>query len=277
MPNNIANRVAVAMLIGALFAAAPASALTARFTGAGDDWFDPANWSTGAVPDASTDVVIAGGANVVLDPARGTRTVTVQDLMILDESSLTTRAGTVITTRDEFLGGTARLVHESTESYGRDFTAGTRSLRCFGCTIKFNPTPKSRRNVLLQSSFTSSFGLGGALASGPGRVGAGYYATLTAEDIAIAGRLLLPLYYGFTPTAGDSYQIIAATTARGEFRARPEGATAAHYGNVDLRISYRGGDGNDVVLNAVAVPEATSAGLLGAALALGGWARLRRR
>jgi len=59
----------------------------------------------------------------------------------------------------------------------------------------------------------------------------------------------------FMPELDDSFQIVTANDAStGSFGELSEGDVAATFGSIDLLISYVGGDGNDVVLTAVAVP-----------------------
>lgn len=45
----------------------PQSAVTALFTGSGDDWFNTANWSISAVPGTNADVVLNGSDDVLFD------------------------------------------------------------------------------------------------------------------------------------------------------------------------------------------------------------------
>jgi hypothetical protein len=112
----------------ALLMALPAQAQhtnVARFIGSDDNWFNPANWNTGRVPDATTDVVI-GASRVVIDPARGPAEVRIRDLSVVDGGQLTTLPGTIMHTRDEYVerggeilhGGAARRV-ETWSSAGR--------------------------------------------------------------------------------------------------------------------------------------------------------------
>lgn len=70
------------------------------------------------------------------------------------------------------------------------------------------------------------------------------------------------LYGGFVPKAGNSFVIInndAADAATGTFKNLAEGATFTVAGVV-FKISYVGGDGNDVVLTAVTVPALPKTG-----------------
>jgi hypothetical protein len=73
-------------------------------------------------------------------------------------------------------------------------------------------------------------------------------------------RLQLGLHYGFEPAAGGTFQIITTNALLGEFEGLPEGAlVGCTEGNVGLSITYRGGDGNDVVLTAADTDPATCA------------------
>ena len=69
----------------------------------------------------------------------------------------------------------------------------------------------------------------------------------------LGGRIALATYYGFTPAVGDRYEIVTGSDVRGRFSNAAESDIVARFGDVGLRISYRGGDGNDVVLSAVAL------------------------
>lgn len=99
------------------------------------------------------------------------------------------------------------------------------------------------------------------------------------------GSATLNVILGFVPAAGQVFTIInndAADPVTGTFNGLPEGFTFVAGGQV-FRISYVGGDGNDVVLAALgpamlqAVPTLPPRGLLLMALALlaGAWPWLR--
>jgi hypothetical protein len=226
----------------------------AVFRGEDGNWFNPRNWSTGQVPGPRTDVVIQHGYAVVIDPALTDGPVVVRDLWILSGGSLTTKPGTKISTRNEFVAG-GSLVHQSTESIGDFFFATNPDpAGCAGCGIKFNPSPKQKRIIVLQSSVQVEFGLGGTIAAGPGATGRGHYATLTTDWGMIAGELKVNLHYGFTPQAGDAFTIIKSNgLVLGTFNGLREGALVETFGDVGLFISYRGGHGSDVVLTARAI------------------------
>ena len=68
-------------------------------------------------------------------------------------------------------------------------------------------------------------------------------------DLLISGDLEITCPNGFIPAPGDEFMIaeIDGITS-GEFDSLSEGSVAANMGDVELAISYVGGDGNDVVL-----------------------------
>jgi len=228
----------------------------AVFVGEGRNWFNPANWSTGQVPGPNTDVVIRHGHQVVIDPALSPDPIVIRDLSITTGGKLTTLPGTKMETRNEYvLGGS--LDHRSTEAEGGLLiVANLDPAGCGGACggIRFNPTPKSKRTIVLQSSVQVEFGLGGELAAGPGRTGRGFYATLTTDWGIIGGDLKVNLHYGFVPEAGDSFTIVKSNfLVLGRFNNLREGSLVERFGNVGLYISYRGGNGSDVVLTARAI------------------------
>ncbi len=253
-------RAGVAVSLAVVALAAPATAavpreVTATYSGVDRNWFNPANWSTGQIPGRNTNVVLDGLDDVVIDRAlapRNTRKVHFQDLTLTDSARLTTQPGTIIHTRNERIGRFASVIYRSTESTGDSLNASD----CAGCTLAFNPTPNSQRLTILTSTWftlspiTVQFGLGGTAPAAPGRVGAGHYATLTSERAELGGRLTVATHYGFTPRPGDTFQIITADNLSGRFDNVAEGDRVADFGGVGLYITYRGGDGNDVVLTA---------------------------
>ncbi|MCP4542747.1 MAG: hypothetical protein GY832_36960, partial [Chloroflexi bacterium] len=88
-------------------------------------------------------------------------------------------------------------------------------------------------------------------------MGANHTVTLTgvALDLSLAD--------GYTPTPGDAYVLIdnedAGSGVVGTFADLPEG-TVVTLGGVPCRLTYAGGDGNDVVLAANAVPTISNIG-----------------
>ncbi len=76
------------------------------------------------------------------------------------------------------------------------------------------------------------------------------------------GTLQTTLYNGFKPAAGQTYVIISndgSDAVTGAFTGLAEGATFNVSGNV-FEVSYKGGDGNDIVLTVVSVPAAPNTG-----------------
>lgn len=257
------------------------------FVGSTTNWFDVANWSLGRVPAAGDDVAIGGGKSVVIDPANDPSTATAgkvifQDIHIFGGATLETLAGVQFTARNELVDTGGRLIHRATRAteaaLGGSLTVLPSPATAGGLGgISLNPTTKSKRIIVLQSSVT--VGLGGTTPASnlvPDAYGAGHYATLTCTTADLGGTLDLELYYGFTPVVGQSFKIIdVGETLTGRFTDLREGAMAEAFGDVGLFISYAGGDGNDVVLTAAVVPEPAAMGVLSlAGLSL---ARRRRR
>jgi hypothetical protein len=163
--------------------------------------------------------------------------VTIRDLTVSGYGTLETLPGTVWTSRNEYIYGS--LIHRGTDASadldGTSFYALNPDDPEQGWSL--NPTPKSKRTVVLQSSIT--VGLGGTMAAGPGRVGQGYYANLSAQQVEVSGRLNVEFKYGFVPQAGDVFRIVSAESVRGQYAGLPEGAMVKRIGNIGLFIHYR--------------------------------------
>lgn len=204
------------------------------YVGTDGNWFNPANWSTGSVPDANTDVVIAGPSHVVIDPAMGSALVNIHDLLIVCDATLETKAGTTFLSRNELIVG-GELIHRSTQA-GSGAEAG--DLLIAWSSAKLNPTPKSKRIIVLQG-VALSMGLGGTIPASPTAMGPGTYATLTGEQVQVNGKLKVELYYGFTPRAGQTFTIIrSATPILGSYDGLREGSLVARFGDVGLYLGY---------------------------------------
>lgn len=99
----------------------------------------------------------------------------------------------------------------------------------------------------------------------------GYDQIKTSDTVnldATTSVLQVLLYGGFVPKVGQSYTIISngsSSPISGTFTGLPEGATYTNQG-VTYKVTYKGGDGNDVVLTVTAVdasklPKAPNTGL----------------
>ncbi|MEO8670484.1 MAG: hypothetical protein ABI411_04150 [Tahibacter sp.] len=263
--NPLIRRTALVVALASCGSAYAQSTTALQFQGRDGDWFNPANWSAQRVPGPGDDVVLDRGAVVVIDPARGSAMVEIRDLTLRDGSQLTTLPGTILSLRDEHIGA-ARLIHRSTGVIGEGLYVEPQpipsTIWCTQCGVGYgNPSPKTKRIIVLSSSFTTNMGLGGVTparilrdASGALQVaaGPGHYATLSAETTVISGHLWMDLVYGFRPAPGDSFELLSSKRfAQGQFTGLPEGSLAGCTADgVGLRISYAGGDGNDVVLSA---------------------------
>lgn len=154
-----------------------------------------------------------------------------------------------------------------------------------------------RRNVILEkntilkgsgkvSAVTINDGVHIAPGNSPGCLSAGgtVFSASSSLDIEIAGSavcseydqlkvagavnlnnatLNLTILSDFMPAKGSSFTILdndGADAIAGTFKDLPEGA-AVRVGNTVFKISYTGGDGNDVVLVAESVPSAPSTGI----------------
>lgn len=83
----------------------------------------------------------------------------------------------------------------------------------------------------------------------------------TALDVSNA-TLVTSRYNGYTPKKGETYVIIenqSSQAVEGTFKDLPEGATFEQNGIV-FKISYTGGDGNDVTLTVMNTPVAPDTG-----------------
>ncbi len=104
---------------------------------------------------------------------------------------------------------------------------------------------------------------GGSAGNGPG-----YHSQLHVVDgDAVIDGSHLQLSLTYPPSLGNEYTILrndGISSVQGSFAGKPQGSyyTAYHAGNPYIfQVNYFGGDGNDVVLTNVAVPE-PSTGLL---------------
>lgn len=236
----------ISVLLALAGASVAARADDVRFLGVDRNWFNPFNWSSGQIPGPLDNVYIGPGLSAVIDPALGTNTVFINNLTVF-KGSLTTKRGTRfgVGGDDILIGGTT--THEGTDASaipGTDGGVGRYEglgLKWEGLTL--NPTPKSRRDVILKTSLT--MGLGGTIPASAGNFGPGHYATLSAtETIDIQdAELDLKLCYGFVPREGQVFKLVSAGTALiGTFKGLPEGAVIKRFGNLVATIHYSRGE-----------------------------------
>lgn len=221
----------------ALGIALTASALadTLVFMGRDGDWLNPGNWSGGHVPGRGDSVLVLPFQHLLVDPNPTTGyEVVMEDILITSFSSVETRPGTKWSTRNEIVFGS--LIHRGTDASldlgGVGFYAGSGS----SGGVWLNPTPKSKRIIVLQSSLT--VGLGGTQPASAGHVGRGFYATLSGENITIGGSLDVVMKYGFVPQDGDVFHIVSAPNLVGRFAGLREGALVKRIGDIGLYIHY---------------------------------------
>ena len=89
---------------------------------------------------------------------------------------------------------------------------------------------------------------------------------LIEGDLALDGSLSVDVIDVFQLTAGDEFLIAdVGGSLSGQFLGLGEGDFVGRFGNTDLFISYGFGNGNDVGLFALAVPEPGTLSLLGLA------------
>lgn len=247
------------------------------------NWLNPANWSAGQVPGPYDDVVLDGEDYVVIDGASTAAArngnLQIADLSVRDSAVLEVIGGAIVQTRYETVQDRGQVIYRGSGNIGEaaifggasDPTAAAPALSEVVVT-KFNPTSQSKRTTILKCSFGAcamlDMGLGGTEAAGITktgtgtmelRAGRGHYSTLITDTLVIEGELRISTYYDYSPQPGDRFQLVTVNGTRsGEFIGLPEGGYVGctEY-NVGLRLSYRGGDGNDLVLSAEQTDPAT--------------------
>ncbi|TDU31095.1 hypothetical protein DFR24_0454 [Panacagrimonas perspica] len=238
-----------------------------NYIGRDGNWFNPSNWSSGRVPGAGDNVILDGNDYVLIDGGADPSATRVSfgDLVVSSVAVLEVRNGAIVQTRSQVLKDDGQIIFRASGDVGESLIVDR---SCTDCVLVQNPNQKSKRIVVLQSSVTTDMGLGGTEpatltrdASGQMQLaaGRGHYSTLTVDTAVIDGDLKLSTYYGFSPMPGDQYQIITVNGRRtGEFIGVPEGGYVGCTENhVGLRLSYEGGDGNDIVISAEQTDPAT--------------------
>jgi hypothetical protein len=202
-------------------------AATRTWTGGGapsDAWNNPANWASNIVPVDGDDLVFPAGTGTT--STNNLPNLLVQSLTVGTSHTFTgagIRLQNGITVPASFaiaavLGLPIRIIGDQTWNIGADATLETTG------ELSFQPS-------------TPPVGLGKITLSGPVSLSGGLSVTAPSSP--------LPL--------GTVFTVIDKTSAgavSGTFAGLPEGAEIRS-GNHDLRVSYAGGDGNDVTLTVV--------------------------
>ncbi len=185
--------------------------------------------------------MITGKANVVIDPAAGSPVVTVRNLTLTGHATLETKSGTTFHARLELIENGSQLIHRATDA-GCGTDCGD-LIVTWNAGLRLNPTPKAKRDIVLQSTATLTVGIGGTVPATAAALGAGTYATLTGDSVTVGGKLKVEFLYGFTPSPGDIFTIIRSTSPiAGNYRRLVEGSMVTRVGDVGLYLAY-GRDG----------------------------------
>jgi len=186
-------------------------------------------WRGGAVPVVADTMEIAPAAGGTITVEN--QNLTVDTLTLLDGTNETVLSFDALSDLQVAGGvlGNGELVANSTFSLGdnpatvtvdADLTFGNSAQ----INLKLNGTGPGEFDQLILNSTTS-----------------------------LDGQLILLLDDGFTPSDGDTFLLLDVRgDVSGAFDSFPEGSIIQQAGLMDLFISYNGGDGNDIVLTALA-------------------------
>ncbi|QDT73690.1 beta strand repeat-containing protein [Lacipirellula limnantheis] len=178
--------------------------------------------------------------------------------MNVSAGALNTAAGEFGITNGATLNLSGGVMNASTVTLNNsafNFTGGTLHATAFngdlvnnGGTLAPGTSPGT---TTVNGNYTQS---SGALEIELGGTSAGQFDLLSVTgNTTLGGAIDVNLFGGFTPTIGQSWEIIdVAGTLSGAFAGLAEGSPFANYGGTLLTISYAGGDGNDVFINTVA-------------------------
>ena len=227
-----------------------------HFIGTDSNWFEPTNWDNGVLPDAHTDIVLTDGKIIVVDPSMAPSPI--DALIIINNIDMTNATLSLMPDstfhyNKMFLNEGSLFDSRSSEIIGDELQLNTNGSNSNLHGIVINPTTNDNRSIKITASTANiQIFLGGTMAASPGNTGIGHYANFSADDIELNGNLVINTIYGFQPQFGDEFQIITARNSlTGQFNNMNEGDVVARLNGLNLVISYRGGDGNDVVLTAV--------------------------
>jgi len=227
---------------------------TVEFIGTDSNWFDPNNWSNGSLPDANTDIVLTAGQHIVIDPLHSPDGMPVVINNIdLNNATLSLLPDSQFQYNKMLLTEDSLFDAKSSEVFGDALEINKNGTNPGGFGVRLNPTTNDNRSIKITASTTKiQLFLGGNMAASSGNTGIGFYANLSADDIVLDGTLEVDTIYGFEPQVGDIFEFInARNSLMGQFNNLHEGSLLTLNNDYDLRISYRGGDGNDVTLTVI--------------------------
>ncbi|MCP4140746.1 MAG: hypothetical protein GY755_10730, partial [Chloroflexi bacterium] len=216
-----------------------------RFLSINENYLDPSNWNNnGSLPGPGQNARL-DGQRAIIDP-NSPEVIPLGSLILRNNANLTIRDA-----RLEF--ETLDSVNSGIEVYNSYIKAKT-FIDPGGGGILFNPSfLEADRIILYKAETPIRFGLGGETPTDPSALGLGHYARMQGRAVDLDGQLGIFTVYGFHPEPGQEFEIISVSGANhvnGTFANAPEGAIIDGFCDVQLRISYMGGDGNDVVLTA---------------------------
>lgn len=215
------------------------------FLGANENYLDPANWNNGGRIPGVDDSARLDGLTAVIDP---------RDPTPIPLGNLTLRNGARLIVRDAVLQFDTLDSEDSTLEFFNSYIKLNTFIDPLLGGFNLNPSfLEAERIVLYKPETPARFGLGGDQPASAEALGAGHYARMQGNSIDLDGQLNLFFVYGFRPQPGNTFEIITNTGGNpinGTFANAPEGSVLNGFCDVQFRITYIGGDGNDVVLTA---------------------------
>ncbi|MCP4143261.1 MAG: hypothetical protein GY755_23730, partial [Chloroflexi bacterium] len=203
----------------------------------GNNWSDSDSWENG-VPNATDDVVLDNSSMLVAQ----------EDIEI---KRMTVKNGATLQIEDSiFIAEEIRVDGGTVQVNNTELVLNQTGVFCEICGMSLNPSYLDTQSLRATGKYFS-FALGGEKPANTGAVGSGYHARISAKGVELDTELEVSFVYDFQPQAGQEFEIITVDDSlRGAFINAPEGAVVGGYCDVELKISYTGGDGNDVVLSA---------------------------
>ncbi|MBP3957086.1 autotransporter-associated beta strand repeat-containing protein [Gemmata sp. G18] len=199
--------------------------------------------------------VAAGGTLTLSGAISGSAAVTKTGAGVLLLSATDTYSGATSVTGGTLLVDGSIAASSAVTVAGGATLGGSGALPAFTLVSGATVAPGTPVGALASGSATFASGSTYAVAINGTTAGTQYDQLNVTGTVALAGATLAPTF-GFTPTGGDTFIIIAndmSDVVSGTFVGLSEGGTFL-LGSTTFRISYIGGDGNDVTLTAVPQP-----------------------